>query len=385
MFSKITSCKSIYDLRERAIKRLPRPIYYYLECGSDDEYSYKNNTAAFDNYHLVPDVLNDVSKVNMSTRLLGCDIDLPLILSPTGMTRMFHPEGELAVIRAAEKFGVLYTASIMASYLIHDMAAASKAPKMFQLYVVTDHGLNEELIEQARAGGFNALCLTVDTVVGGKREAVEKAGMTVPPSLTLKSALQFAIRPKWLWDYYTNPPMEMVNLVNAAAGSSSAGMPLAHYVRGLLKRKLTWGDAEQMIKRWNGPFVIKGVLSIKDAKQAVNIGATAIMISNHGGRQLDGTPAPIQLVTDIRDAVGDKIEVIVDGGIRRGTHILKALALGATACSIGRPYLYGLAMGGQAGVERALKILRDEVKQGMTLLGCNKINDVTERHIRELT
>lgn len=376
----LAKCLSTYDLQKLAIKRLPLPIYHYLECGSDDEYSLKNNTSAFDLYQLLPRALTDVSKIDMSANVLGCDIDFPFLLSPTGMTKMFHPEGELAVIRAAEKYRTIYSASTMSSVHMDEMAAASEAPKIFQLYVLTDPALNDDLIARAREGGYKALCLTVDTVIGGKREAVERSGMTVPPSLNLKSAMQFAVRPRWVWNYISNPAWEMANLVSA--GSGAKGETLAQYVRGLLERKLTWTHAEKMVSQWNGPFVIKGILSVEDARRAMDIGATAVMISNHGGRQLDGTPAPIQLVADIRSSLGDEIEIIVDGGVRRGTHILKALALGANACSIGRPYLYGLAAGGQAGVERILKILRDELKQGMTLLGCRDVTEVCKDRVR---
>lgn len=382
MSSKLDNCYSIYDLQKLAAKRLPLPIYYYLQCGSDDEYTLSNNTAAFNCFQLIPRVLTDVSKIDMSTTLLGSKINLPFFLAPAAMSRMFHPDGELAAAKAAEKFGTIYSASTVASTHMNDIAAATQGPKIFQVYVVTDKGLNDDLIAQAKEGGYRALCLTVDTVVGGKREAVERAGMTVPPTITMNTALQFAIRPRWVWDYFTHPRWEMANLTKAAGTGKITDNSLIKYNRQMLERKLTWSHAEEMVKSWNGPFVVKGIMSVEDAKRAIGIGATAIMISNHGGRQLDSTPPPIQLVAEMREALGDDVEIIVDGGIRRGTHILKALAMGATACSIGRPYLYGLAAGGQAGVERALRILRDELKQGMTLLGCDNIASIDPSHIR---
>jgi len=376
-------CLNIADLNKRARRSLPSPIYGYLERGADDEYSLQNNTAAFDYYQLQPRSLNDVSNINMQTRVLGCDIDWPVILSPTGMTRMFHPGGELAAARAADKFGTLYSASTFSTVDLEAIAAATQAPKMFQVYVLTDHGLNDELIDRSKAAGYNALCLTVDTVVGGNREEVFRSGMTVPPKLTAKTALQFAAKPGWVFDYITNPKWDLANLADAPGMNDNSGESFAIYMGGLLENKLTWAHAERMIQRWNGPFAIKGIMSAEDARRAVDIGATAIMVSNHGGRQLDTTPAPIELVAEVREAVGDDVDIILDGGVRRGTHVLKALALGATACSIGRPYLYGLATAGQQGVERALELLRAEIERDMILAGCNRVSAVNKGLVRQ--
>lgn len=375
-------CLNLSDLHSRARGKLPRPIYHYLENGSDDEYSLTNNTAAFDRYQLQPRSLADVSAIDTRTTVLGQSVEWPVILAPTGQSRMFHPDGELAVARAARKCGTLYSLSTFSTFDLETVAAATDGPKLFQVYVLTDSGLNDEIIDRCKAAGYQALCLTVDTVVGGNREQVVRSGMTVPPQLSAKSALQFAARPGWVWDYLTNPKWSLANLNSSPAMSKDRGSSLAKYLGGLLERKLTWEHAARMIERWSGPFAIKGIMSVEDARRAVDIGATAIMISNHGGRQLDATPAPIELVAEIREAVGDKIDVIVDGGVRRGTHVIKALAMGATACSIGRPYLYGLASGGQAGVERSLQLLRTEIERNMTLAGCASLTEITPDLLR---
>jgi len=382
MSKLLKRCLNIADLNRHAHRKLPSPIYGYLERGADDEYSLNNNTDAFNQYQLQPRSLVDVSNIDMRTRVLGCDIDWPVMLAPTGMTRMFHPGGELAAAAAAHKFGTLYSASTFSTVDLETIATATQGPKMFQVYVLTDHGLNDELIDRSKAAGYDALCLTVDTVVGGNREEVLRSGMTVPPKLTAKTALQFALKPSWVYDYVANPKWDLANLTNSPGMNDNSGESFAKYMGGLLESKLTWKHAERMIKRWDGPFAIKGIMSAEDARHAVDIGATAVMISNHGGRQLDATPAPIELVAQVREAVGDKIDVIVDGGVRRGTHVLKALAMGATVCSIGRPYLYGLAAAGQAGAERALELLRAEIERDMILAGCNQITKIDESFVR---
>lgn len=360
-------------------KRLPGPIYHYLEGGADDEYSLGNNTSAFDNYQLIPNCLADVSEIDTKTRVLGQSIDWPVILAPTGMSRMFHSEGEEAVARAASKFGTFYSLSTFATTNLERIAAGTAGPKMFQVYVVTEQALNDELIDRCKAANYNALCLTVDTVVPGNRERDFRTGMAQLPKLTRSSLFSLMKRPGWCWDQINGEGLDFANITES---HGLKGSGLAKFVGDLLERKLTWQHVERMVERWGGEFAIKGIMSVEDARRAVDIGATSIIISNHGGRQMDGVPAPIEMVAAITDAVGDRASVIVDGGIRRGSHVMKALAMGATACMIGRPYLYGLAAGGQAGVERALQLLRDELVRGMTLSGCKSISDVSANHIR---
>lgn len=382
MSNRLEACLNISDLRKYAKTKLPRPIYTFLENGSDDEYSVDNNSRAFDQLQLKPRVLRDVSSIDTRTTIMGQKVDWPVILAPTGQSRMFHHEGELAVARAAHDSGMLYSLSTFSTLDLETVAQETPGPKMFQIYVLTDHGLNDAIIERCRAAGYDALCLTVDTMVGGNREQVIRSGMTLPPKLTPMMAMQFAARPVWLWHYLTKAPWSLANLSSSPSMQKDKGSSLAKYLSGLMEHKLTWDHAAHMIKKWNGPFAVKGIHSVEDAKHAVDIGATCIMISNHGGRQLDTTPAPIELVAEIRAAVGDKIDVIVDGGIRRGTHVIKALAMGATACSIGRPYLYGLACGGQAGVARALQLLRAEIVRDMTLVGCGSLRDISPDILR---
>lgn len=372
-------CVNICDFRHQAQRRLPPALFHYLDGGADDEFSLRNNTAAFDRYQLIPSALQDVTTLNLRTRVLGSNLDWPVVLAPTGMSRFFHHEGELAVARAADKFGTLYSLSTVATTSIEDVACATQGPKMFQLYVLRDHGINDELMARCQAAGYNALCLTVDTVVQGNRERDLRTGMTVPPRPTLRTLAGFAAHPGWCYHYLTTPPLGMANLSHRMARGSSEVSSLGTYINNQFDRALNWDYAEQVAKRWNGPFAIKGILCGADARRAAEIGATAVIISNHGGRQLDTARAPIDCVAEIADAVGGQLEIIVDGGIRRGTHVLKALALGATACMIGRPYLYGLAAGGQAGVELVLSLLRQELERGMILAGQADIRTIDRR------
>lgn len=369
MRTALQRCFNVDDFRRLAQRRLPPALFHYIDGAADDEYSKHHNTAAFAHWELVPRCLQDVTHIDLRTRVLGVDVDWPVILAPTGMSRFFHHEGELAVARAAHQAGTLYSLSTVSTTTIEDVAACTPGPKMFQLYVLRDPGINGELIDRCRAAGYSALCLTVDTVVQGNRERDLRTGMTVPPKLSAKSFAGFMARPAWCYRHLTSPPLSMANLAHRIAEGSSQVSTLGAYINGQFDRALNWRHAEAAIARWQGPFAIKGILSAADARRAADIGATAVIVSNHGGRQLDGVPAPIDVVAEIADAVGGRVDIIVDGGVRRGTHVLKALALGATACMIGRPYLYGLAAGGQPGVARVLELLRSEVERDMILSG----------------
>jgi L-lactate dehydrogenase (cytochrome) len=357
-------------------------MFHYMDGGADDEWTLGRNSTAFDGYELLPSQLNDVENIDLSTKLLGTTLDLPLFLAPTGMSRLFHHEREPGVARAAAEFGTLYSLSTLGTTSLEDIAPIGDNPKMFQLYIFKDREMTRELIERCKAAGYRALCLTVDTAMAGNRERDQVHGMTMPPRFGLKSLWSFATHPGWGFRVLTNPDFRLANVVHRVDAIGSGTISLVEYVSGQLDRSVTWDDAAWMIEQWDGPFVIKGLQTAEDARRAVDIGASAVMISNHGGRQLDATPAPIDCVRPMREAVGDALELIVDGGIRRGTHVLKALALGADACSIGRAYLFGLAAGGQAGVEKALGILREELLRDMTLLGCTSIADVTPEKVR---
>ena len=371
----INRCHNVAHFRELARKRLPAPVFYFIDGGADDETSLRRNTTAFDKYQLMPNYLINVDQVDTRTKLFGKTMDWPVMLSPTGTTRLFHHEKELGVARAAAKSNTLYSVSTMATTSLEDIAAASDGPKMFQIFILKDRSLTAEFVERCKAARYDALCLTVDVPVSGNRERDKISGMTVPPKFGLKSLLSFTLHPRWSLNFALHPQFQLANVIHKV-DALKGNMNLMDYVNGQFDRTVTWDDAAWLVKQWDGPFVIKGLMSVEDVKRARDIGASAVMISNHGGRQMDATPGAVECLPPVRDAVGDDLELIVDGGIRRGTHIIKALALGANACSIGRPYLYGLASGGQKGVERILALLRAEVERDMALLGCTRIADI---------
>ena len=318
----------------------------------------------------------------MSTTIMGQKIDMPLYLAPTALQRLFHHDGELAVGRAAEKFGTMFGISSLGTQSIEDIAKEVNTPKLFQLYVHKDKGLNKSLLDRCKASNFEALALTVDTIVGGNRERDLYTGFTYPLKLSLRSMLEFIIKPAWGINHITHKKFELSQLKDFIAEGTSIAISVGEYFTKLCDQNLDWKAAEEINKYWGGQFALKGIMSVEDAKRAVDIGATAIMISNHGGRQLDGSRAPFDQLAEIVDAVGDKIDVICEGGIRRGTHVLKALSLGAKACSGGRMYLYALAAGGQKGVEKAMSNLRDEIERDMKLMGVTNIDQLSRKNLR---
>ncbi|MEZ5528791.1 MAG: alpha-hydroxy acid oxidase [Porticoccaceae bacterium] len=374
---RLSRCFNIDDLRKLAKKRLPASLFGYIDGGSDDEYTLRRNTSAFDRYGLMQRALVDVSKIDLSTTVLGRKVDWPVLCAPTGMSRMFHHEGERAVAREAAKSGTFYSLSTLSTTSIEDVGRETDGPKMFQVYVHRDRELSREFVQRAKTAGFDALCLTVDLPAHGNRERDLRTGMTLPPKLTAKSVLDVLMHPAWVYHYLTTDTIELANVVHKIREGSGEVSNLLQYVSKQFDPTVSWEDAQWMKSLWDGPFVLKGIMSVDDAKRAVEIGASAIVISNHGGRQLDSSPATIEMLPKIVDAVGGQIEIILDSGIRRGTHVLKALALGANACMIGRSYLYGLAAGGQPGVARALQLLRTEIELDMKLMGCRSLADVT--------
>jgi L-lactate dehydrogenase (cytochrome) len=324
----------------------------------------------------VPNVLVNVSNINLETTILGQKIDWPVFLSPTGMSRLFHHDGERAVASAACKSGTLYTLSTLSSINLEDIGGHTNGPKMFQIYIHRDRGLTLEFIERSRAAGYDALCLTVDMPVAGNRERDLRTGMTMPPNMSLESIISFACHPEWTLNYLFHKKFGLENVRHRISKGSANASSVIDYVNEQFDTSITWDDAEKVIAAWGGPFAIKGITSAKDALHAINIGATAVIISNHGGRQLDSAPAPFDCLQEIVETVDGRAEIILDGGIRRGTHVLKALALGANACMIGRPYLYGLAAGGEKGVIRVLSLLRQEIERNMALIGCTDISEL---------
>lgn len=373
---------NIEDARRAARDRLPAPIYHYLEGGADDERTLQRNVAAFDEYELLPRYLIDVSRIDLRCRLLGLESAMPIVLAPTGMSRLFHHGRELAVARAAQRCGVPYTLSTMATTSIEEISAASNGPKVFQIYIFRDRGLTRELIARCRNARFDALYLTVDTPLAGNRERDRRTGMTIPPRFGLRSLLSFALHPIWTCNYVLHPQFKLACVAPRVDALRFGAMGVIEYVNSQFDRTVTWDDAAWLVREWGGPVAIKGLLSVEDAKQAASIGARAVVVSNHGGRQLDGVPAPIDCIGQMRAAVGDELDLILDGGVRRGTHIIKALCAGATACSIGRPYLYGLAAAGQPGVEGVLGMLKAELERDLALLGCPSVGALSESYLR---
>lgn len=380
--TQIARAHNIADLRRMARRRLPRPIFDYIDGGADDEVSLRRNAAAFADYELIPDMLNDVSAIRTETRIFKQPSRWPLMLSPTGLTRMFHGHAELAVARAAARHGLPYSLSTLGTTPLEELAQASAGPKVFQIYIFKDRGLTAEFVARCREAGFHGLALTVDTPVAGNRERDRVSGLSLPPKLTLRSLLSFALHPSWSLPALTGSKFDFANVSHKVDALASGPMSLFDYIGGQFDRSVGWRDVEWLAREWDGPLAIKGVMTPEDAHRSIQSGATGVMISNHGGRQLDGAPAPIDQIEAVRDAVGDAPDVICDGGIRRGSDVVKALALGATACSIGRPYLYALAAGGEPGVDRLLTLLSEEFERTLTLAGINDVASIARRHVR---
>ena len=373
---RLDRCHSIEDLRRAARRRLPRAVFDFADGGSEDEQTMGRNRGAFARYQLQPRILVDVADVNTATTVLGQPVSLPIILAPAGMPRLIHHEGELAIVRAAQRAGTIYTLSSGSSRSIEEVAGASDGPHWFQIYVWRDRGLVREFFSRCRDQGYAALCLTVDVPVLGKRERDLRHGMTIPPQLTLGSIANAALRPHWWWRFLTGERVTMANVVGRGAAGRDDVTTLATYVNTQFDPSVTWRDLEWMLAEWNGPFAVKGILRPDDASRAVDLGVQAIIVSNHGGRQLEGAPAAVDALPAVIDAVGDRAEVILDGGIRRGSDVVKAIALGARACMIGRPYLYGLGAGGQRGVEHAIELLKSETRRTLALVGCPTLKDL---------
>ncbi len=379
---KLSNCHNFQDFRELARRRLPSPISHYIDGAADDEITHRRNTLAYDDVDLVPSVLAGVENVDLSTTIFGRKIELPLYCAPTALQRLFHHEGERAVAKAAQKYRTMFGVSSLGTVSVEEIGAMIDTPKMFQFYFHKDRGLNNSMIERAKAAKFDVLTLTVDTITGGNRERDLRTGFTSPPKLTLSSLFSFASKPMWTINYLTKPKFELPQLQDYVGEGTNIAISIGEYFSTMLDQSVNWNDAEKLCSQWNGHFALKGIMSVEDAKKAVDIGCTGIMVSNHGGRQLDGARAPFDQLAEIVDAVGDKIDVICEGGIQRGTHILKALSVGAKACSGGRLYLYALAAAGQAGVERALNQYRTELERDMKLMGCTSIDQLNRSNLR---
>jgi L-lactate dehydrogenase (cytochrome) len=378
---RISKCNNLMDFRSGARARLPAPVFHYLDGGADDEVSLARNVDAFNDYELLPSQLNDVSRIDLRTTLFGQNIDWPVMISPTGASKLFHGDGEPAVARAAAGFGMPYCLSTLGTTSIEDIADVFAGPKLYQLYIFKDRGLTAEWIARCKVSGYGALALTVDVAVGGNRERDLVHGFAMPPRSRIRQVLSFARHPGWLYRAVVKKDLDLVNITTSEAAARAIEMGVRKFFDNELERSLTWKDVEWLVDQWGGPLVIKGVQTVYDCRKAADAGATAVMLSNHGGRQLDSAPAPVDCIAAVADALRDRLEIICDGGIRRGNHIVKALALGANACSIGRGYLYALAAGGEPGVTRALGLLRAELERTMALVGCSSVKALTRGHV----
>jgi L-lactate dehydrogenase (cytochrome) len=378
---RLAHCHNFHDFRELARRRLPGPIFNYIDGAADDEVTYRQNTAAFDRCDLLPSVLTGVQDVDMSVTVMGQKLDLPIYCSPTALQRLFHHDGERAVAAAAEKYGTMFGVSSLGTVSIEEMRAKHKNPQCYQFYFHKDRGLNRAMMQSAKESGVNVMMLTVDSITGGNRERDLRTGFSIPFRLTLGGMMQFAMKPMWGINYVTHEKFAMPQLdkfVNMGGGASSIG----NYFSNMLDPSMDWDDVAQMVQEWDGQFCLKGIMTAKDARRAVDIGCTGIVLSNHGGRQLDGSRTPFDQLKEIVDEVGDEIDVIMDSGIQRGTHVLKALSLGAKAVGGGRFYLYPLAAAGQAGVERALGLMKAEIERGMKLMGVTSVSQLSRENLR---
>ena len=326
------NCYNFQDFRSLAKSKLPSPIFNYIDGAADDEVTYRRNTSSFDDVSLIPSVLRGVKDVDISTTIFGKKLEMPVYCSPTAVQRLFHYEGERAVAKAADKFGTMFGVSSLGTVSVEEVSKISSSPKMFQFYFHKDRGLNNSMLERAKAAKFDVLALTVDTITGGNRERDLRTGFVIPPRFTLNSLLEFVLKPYWGINYITSPKFELPHLQDYVGAGTSAMTSIGDYFTNMLDQSMSWKDAEDLGKKWGGHFALKGVVSVEDAKRAIDIGCTGVIVSNHGGRQLDGSVSPFDQLAKIVDAVGDKIDVICEGGIQRGTHILKALSIGAKAC-----------------------------------------------------
>lgn len=363
---RLQDCFNFHDFRRLAERRLPRPIFDYIDGAADDEITLRRNAASFEACDLVPNVLRGVNGIDTSVTVMGQKLATPFYLSPTALQRLFHHSRERAVAAAAAKFGTMFGVSSLGTVCVEELRKAHTTPQAYQFYFHKDRGLNRAM---------------VDSITGGNRERDLRTGFSIPFRLNLRGMLQFAAKPRWALDFVTHERFALPQLdrhVDMRADSLSIG----RYFTEMLDPTMNWADVAEMVTAWNGSFCLKGVMSVDDAKRAIEIGCAGIVLSNHGGRQLDGSRAAFDHLAEVVDAVGDKIDVMIDGGIQRGTHILKALSLGAKAVSLGRYYLYPLAAAGQIGVERALGLLLNEIIRGMRLMGCSSVEQLSRSNLR---
>jgi L-lactate dehydrogenase (cytochrome) len=378
---RLRDCHNFHDFRELARRRLPGPIFDYIAGGADDEVTLRQNTASFERCDLVPNILRGVESLDISVSVMGQKLAMPVYCSPTALQRLFHHQGERAVAAAAAKFGTMFGVSSLGTVSLEELRKTHDTPQVYQFYFHKDRALNHAMMQRAKEAGVNIMMLTVDSITGGNRERDLRTGFSIPFELTLGGMLQFAIKPMWAISYLTNERFRLPQL-DEHVDMSGGAMSIGRYFTEMLDPSMNWNDVAEMVRVWNGQFCLKGIMSVEDAKRAVEIGCTGIILSNHGGRQLDGSRAPFDQLAEIVDAVGDRIDVMMDGGVQRGTHVLKALSLGAKAVGVGRFYLFPLAAAGQAGVEQALTLMRAEIERDMKLMGCASISQLSRANLR---
>jgi L-lactate dehydrogenase (cytochrome) len=378
---RLADCHNFHDFRRLAKRRLPGPIFNYIDGAADDEVTYRRNTEAFERCDLVPNVLRGVKDIDLSVTVMGQKLALPFYCSPTALQRLFHHTGERAVAAAASKFGTMFGVSSLGTVGIEELRKAYSTPQCYQFYVHKDRGLNRAMLQRAKEAGIDVMMLTVDSITGGNRERDLRSGFSIPFRLTLGGMFQFAIKPMWGLNYVTHERFKLPQL-DEHIDMGGDTMSIGRYFTEMLDPALDWQYVAEMVREWGGQFCLKGLMSVEDAKRAADIGCTGIVLSNHGGRQLDGSRSGFDQLAEVVDAVGDKIDVMMDGGVQRGTHILKALSLGAKAVGVGRCYLFPLAAAGQAGVERALALMRAELGRDMRLMGCASVNQLSRSNLR---
>jgi L-lactate dehydrogenase (cytochrome) len=378
---RVTDCHNFHDFRRLAERRLPGPIFDYIDGAADDEVTYRRNTASFDDCDLVPSVLRGVENVDLSVTVMGQRLAVPFYCSPTALQRLFHHDGERAVAAAASQFGTMFGVSSLGTVSLEEVREQYATPQVYQYYFHKDRGLNRAMLERAKEVGVDVMMLTVDSITGGNRERDLRTGFTIPFRLTLGGMLQFAMKPAWGINYVTHERFSLPQLdrhVDMRGGAMSIG----RYFTEMLDPAMRWDDVADLVRQWNGQFCLKGIMSVDDTRRAADIGCTGVVLSNHGGRQLDGSRAAFDQLAEVVDAVGDRLDVMMDGGIQRGTHVLKALSLGAKAVGIGRYYLFPLAAGGRPAVERALRLLRTEIERDMRLMGCTSVSQLSRANLR---
>lgn len=378
---RLSDCHNFHDFRRLAQRRLPGPLFNYIDGAADDEVTYRRNTESFERCDLVPNVLRGVKDIDLSVTVMGQRLALPVYCSPTALQRLFHHDGERAVAAAASRFGTLFGVSSLGTVSIAELRKAYATPQCYQFYVHKDHGLNRAMLESAKQAGVDVMMLTVDTITGGNRERDLRTGFSIPMRLGFGGLLQFALKPAWGINYLRHERFRLPQL-EEHVDMKGDSMSIGRYFSEMLDQSMDWNYVAGMVKEWGGQFCLKGVMSVEDARRAVDIGCTGIVLSNHGGRQLDGSRSGFDQLAEVVDAVGDRIDVMMDGGVQRGSHVLKALSLGAKAVGLGRYYLFPLAAAGEAGVERALTLMRAELTRGMKLMGCNAIDQLTRANLR---